>query len=118
MFSYSFTIIYGMATFGNPTNYIDLITKILIIPTIFCAITGAIKHLIAISNDERLYIVLRKPMLATRCSYSALRPTEEDIKKFRYIKTLYVISSFMLLSLIILILILVLIDFINTISRG
>jgi hypothetical protein len=118
MFSYSFTIIYGIATFDNPTNYIDRITKILIMPTIFCTIYGTIKQLIAIFNDERLHIVLKKPILGMRCSYAALKPVEEDIKKFRHINILYIISTFLFSSLIILVLIIVLFDFIHTISRG
>jgi hypothetical protein len=118
MFSYSFTIIYGITAFNNPNNNIDQIINFLIIPTIFCTIYGTIKQLIAIFNDERLHIVLKKPILGMRCSYAALKPVEEDINKFRHIKILYIISTFLFSSLIILVLIIVLFDFIHTISRG
>lgn len=93
--------IYRLLTFGEASAVGDIFVNLIKIPIIIIIGIGLIKHVSAVYSDERLMPILWNPFLSTRCVLSAIRPSEEDKNKFRYISILYYASVCLLIITII-----------------
>jgi hypothetical protein len=111
LLSYSILNFYKLFTFGTPSPGASFLIKLLVVPTIPIVGVGLIKHFLAVYGDTRLSSLLWNPFLSVLCIFHAIKPSEEDIKLFRYIKILYYLSIVLLILFLISIAIFVIVMF-------